>query len=65
MDSVTIIMDHWSRKRLYNPTGVSIRIAGAAWKAEWMHQHLRQLLKQGISQGQFIFFLVHTSLIYI
>ena len=55
MDSVTVIMDHWSRKQVHNPTGVSIRIGGAAWQAEWMYQHLRQLLKQGISQGELNF----------
>ncbi len=50
MDSAAIIIDHWSRKQIHNPTGVSIRVAGAVWKAEWMYQHLNQLLEQGISQ---------------
>jgi len=51
MDSAAMIIDHWSRKQIHNPTGVSIRVAGAVWKAEWMYQHLHQLLEQGISQG--------------
>jgi len=54
MDSVTVIIDHWLRKRIDNATGVTIQIAGPAWKEKWMHQHLRQLLEQGISSEKWL-----------